>query len=217
MEVTLKAVLDIMGSDSKTPLTSGLDKISTYLLGEMLVGKGYSRSSVNRLLHLMDKSGNEFIERSELPDLAAIQKKLAAWDTDKNGKVTCAEFIAALSKDKQLSDSQRKMYELAFNELDNDGDGKLSEMEAYAGLHAGRANGKTLSDEQLQRILSDLVEKDKNKDGEVSLSEFSAAISPFLTDEDLKTLIAKINRNPDDQITFKEYLTDYYLDWISNN
>ncbi|MFD2643016.1 EF-hand domain-containing protein [Pseudomonas japonica] len=217
MEATLQAVMAIMGTDSKTPLLSGVDKISTYLLGETLISKGYSKDSVHRLLHLMDKSSNSFIERSELPDLILIQKKLDNWDTDRNGKVTCAEFIAALSKDMQLTASQRKMYELAFKELDADNDGQLSHIEAFDGLEVGRAGSKTLSDEQLQRILGELGRKDLNNDGKVSVKEFSEVIGPYLPKEDLQALLKKINLNNDAEITFVEYLKDYYLDWISGN
>jgi Ca2+-binding EF-hand superfamily protein len=217
MEATLQAVLAVMGTNSQTPLTSGIDKMSTYLMGETLVARGYSRDSVGRLLDLMDRSGNGFIERAELPDLLVLQKKLEAWDTDKNGKVTCAEFIAALSKDLQLTDAQRKMYELAFKEIDSNADGNLSQMETFENLHVGRGGPKSFSDEQLQRILSELGRKDLNNDGKVSVREFSEVIGPYLTKEDLKALVEKINLNHDCQISFKEYLTDYYLDWISGN
>lgn len=215
MEATLQAVMEIMGADTKNPLLGGVEKLSTYMLNNMLVSKGYSESSVSQLLYAMDKNNNSFIERSELPDLVAIQKKLDSWDTNKNGKVTCAEFIAALSKDLQLSASQRKMYELAFQELDIDGDGNLSNFEAFTGLEVGRAGSKALSDEQLQRILGELMQKDTNNDGKVSVNEFSDAIGPYLTEEDLKGVIKKINLDGNSQISFVEYLRDYYLDWIS--
>lgn len=215
MEATLQAVMAIMGTDAKNPMLSGVDKMSTYMLSNMLVAKGYSASSVDYLLHVMDKNRNTFIERSELPDLIAIQNKLDSWDTDKNGKVTCAEFIAALSKDLDLTAAQRKLYELAFKELDIDGDGQLSNLEAFKGLEVGRAGSKALSDEQLQRILGELMQKDSNNDGKVTVKEFSEAIGPYLTKEDLQGLIKKINLNNDSQISFVEYLKDYYLDWIS--
>jgi len=216
MEATLQAVMAIMGTNAKTPLLSGVDKMSTFLLSQTLIAKGYDESSVNNLLHTMDKNRNTFIERSELPDLIAIQNKLDSWDVDKNGKVTCAEFVAALSKDMQLSASQRKMYELAFKELDIDGDGTLSNLEAFDGLEVGRAGSKALSDDQLQRILGELIQRDSNNDGKVTVKEFSEALAPYLTKEDLQGLIKKINLNNDCQITFVEYLKDYYLDWISD-
>ncbi|MHA6196871.1 EF-hand domain-containing protein [Pseudomonas wadenswilerensis] len=216
MDVTLQAVMAIMGTDAKSPLLSGVDKISTYLLGQTLIAKGYSEDSVGSLLRQMDKNRNSFIERSELPDLIVIQKKLDSWDADKNGKVTCTEFIAALSKDMQLSPAQRKLYELAFNELDIDGDGRLSNLEAFDGLEVGRTGSKTLSDDQLQRILGELNQRDSNNDGKVTVKEFSDAIGPYLTKEDLQGLIKKINLDNDCQISFVEYLKDYYLDWISD-
>ncbi len=215
MEATLQAVLDIMGSNSKTPLLSGVDRMSTYMMEQSLIARGYSQSSVSQLMYRMDKNRNSFIERTELPDLVLIQNRLDSWDTDKNGKVTSAEFMAALSKDMQLTASQRKLYELAFKELDADGDGKLSSLEAFDGLEIGRTGSKSLSDEQLQRILAELGSKDLNNDGKVTVGEFSDVIGPYLTKEDLQALLKKINLNNDCQITFAEYLKDYYLDWIA--
>ncbi|MEE1924332.1 EF-hand domain-containing protein [Pseudomonas sp. 148P] len=215
MEATLQAVLDIMGSNSKTPLLSGVERMSTYMVEQSLIARGYSQSSVSQLMHRMDKNRNSFIERTELPDLVLIQNRLDSWDTDKNGKVTSAEFMAALSKDMQLTASQRKLYELAFKELDADGDGKLSSLEAFDGLEIGRTGSKSLSDEQLQRILAELGSKDLNNDGKVTVGEFSDIIGPYLTKEDLQALLKKINLNNDCQITFVEYLKDYYLDWIA--
>lgn len=217
MEATLQAVLDIMGTDSKKALTSGVDRMSTYLLAQTLIAKGYSEGSVADLINVMDKNNNDFIERSELPDPIAIQKKLDSWDSDKNGKVSRAEFIAALSKDMQLSPSQRRLYELAFDELDLDGNNQLSANEAFGGLEVGRAGQKTLSDDQLMRILSEFGNKDLNNDGKITVREFSNGIAPYLTPEDLQALLKKINLNGDSQISFVEYLRDYYLDWISGN
>lgn len=216
MEATLQAVLAIMAPDSGVPMLSGVNKVSTFLLGDSLVAKGYSRSSVDALMYQMDKNRDSFIERSELPDLTLVQKMLNGWDANKDGKVTCDEFIAALSKDMQLSDAQRKMYTLAFQELDANKDGKLSSAEAFGALQADGAGKKLLSDEQLQRVLGELARQDLNGDGRVSVKEFSDAIGPYLTDADLKALLKKVNPNGDAEITFAEYLKDYYLDWISD-
>lgn len=70
----------------------------------------------------------------------------------------------------------------------------------------------TLTEEQLERARKAFMNRDANKDGKLTVAEFSAAIEPFLTPNDFEQLLKEVNPNGDDEISWEEFLADYIND-----
>lgn len=70
----------------------------------------------------------------------------------------------------------------------------------------------TLTAEQLKRARKAFESRDANGDGVLTVAEFTDAIKPFLTDEDLEQLLREVNPNGDGEITWEEFLADYEND-----
>ncbi|WP_426119187.1 EF-hand domain-containing protein [Pseudomonas sp. DSP3-2-2] len=69
-----------------------------------------------------------------------------------------------------------------------------------------------LSATQLERVRADFKRLDKNGDGKLTVEEFTTAIADFLTPEDLKQLLAEVDPDKNDEISWEEFLADYEND-----
>ncbi|CAL4084315.1 unnamed protein product, partial [Meganyctiphanes norvegica] len=95
--------------------------------------------------------GSFFYSFGENPTEAELQEILSGVDTDDNGSVDFPEFLMALAKHVEdtdsLSVSEEDMKE-AFREFDTDGDGFISRSELKEAI-------KTLTDEEKYRIIQE--------------------------------------------------------------
>ncbi|OCR25720.1 hypothetical protein AFK24_07105 [Pseudomonas syringae] len=69
-----------------------------------------------------------------------------------------------------------------------------------------------LSATQLERVLADFKSYDTNGDGKLTVAEFSKAVGKFFTPENLERLLAEVNPDKNDRISWKEFLADYEKD-----
>ncbi|KTC58903.1 EF-hand domain-containing protein [Pseudomonas savastanoi] len=69
-----------------------------------------------------------------------------------------------------------------------------------------------LTEKQLARAREDFDRYDTNGDKKVTVAEFSSTMEKYLTPEDFKTLLAKVNSDGNDEISWDEFLTDYEND-----
>ncbi|AVB22059.1 EF-hand domain-containing protein [Pseudomonas syringae USA007] len=69
-----------------------------------------------------------------------------------------------------------------------------------------------LTEKQLARAREDFDRYDTNGDKKVTVAEFGSTMEKYLTPEDFKALLAKINSDGNDEISWDEFLTDYEND-----
>lgn len=69
-----------------------------------------------------------------------------------------------------------------------------------------------LTAEQRERAWNAFKYGDANHDGKLTVDEFTAALKPYLTDEDLEALLKEVNPDGDDEISWQEFLEDYEND-----
>ncbi|MCA5971417.1 MULTISPECIES: EF-hand domain-containing protein [Pseudomonas] len=70
----------------------------------------------------------------------------------------------------------------------------------------------TLTDKQLARVREDFYRYDTNGDKKVTVAEFRLTMEKYLTPEDFDVLLAKINSDGNDEISWEEFLKDYESD-----
>ncbi|MQQ35013.1 EF-hand domain-containing protein [Pseudomonas sp. SZ57] len=70
----------------------------------------------------------------------------------------------------------------------------------------------TLTDKQLARVREDFYRYDTNGDKKVTVAEFRLTMEKYLTPEDFEVLLAKINPDGNDEISWAEFLKDYESD-----
>ncbi|KPY64339.1 Uncharacterized protein ALO46_01696 [Pseudomonas syringae pv. solidagae] len=70
----------------------------------------------------------------------------------------------------------------------------------------------TLTDKQLARVREDFYRYDTNGDKKVTVAEFRLTMEKYLTPEDFDVLLAKINSDGNDEISWEEFLKDYEND-----
>jgi Ca2+-binding EF-hand superfamily protein len=113
-----------------------------------------------------DKDGNGVLSEEEKAALkAAIEAQreafLAKYDTNKDG-VLSPEELAVAKADREAAELAEKT--ATFAKIDTSGDGKLSEAELAAWMPVASAD----------RVKATLTRMDTDKDGFVSLAEFTA-------------------------------------------
>ncbi|WP_166219966.1 EF-hand domain-containing protein [Pseudomonas atagonensis] len=69
-----------------------------------------------------------------------------------------------------------------------------------------------LTDEQRKRAKEAFNNYDSNKDGRVTVEEFTRVVEKFLTPETTAALLKEVNPNDDDEISWEEFLKDYEND-----
>ncbi|WP_054086015.1 MULTISPECIES: EF-hand domain-containing protein [Pseudomonas syringae group] len=69
-----------------------------------------------------------------------------------------------------------------------------------------------LTEKQLARAREDFKRYDANGDKKVTVAEFRSTMEKYLTPEDFKALLAKINSDGNDEISWEEFLADYEND-----
>jgi calcium-dependent protein kinase len=96
------------------------------------------------------------------PAESVVNDFMASVDIDNNGYIEYSEFIsAAINKEKAFTNGNLKM---AFNYFDTDKSGKISISELK------KAFGNGYSEEMYKDLIKEF---DLNKDGEISLDEFT--------------------------------------------
>lgn len=62
-----------------------------------------------------------------------------------------------------------------------------------------------LTEKQKKEIAENIARYDTNKDGKVSVEEFTTFIKPYLTPEVFKQVLARFNTNKDGEISLEEF------------
>lgn len=115
-------------------------------------------------------------EAGEVTAIDIRKSDFDRFDTDRDGKVTFAEYQAR----------QRQMLEAGFRELDGDGDGALSEAE-YGRI--GQPMIVRVQSPEAQKVITETIEG-----------------GPLVKPEELKARFAKLDANDDGRLSLKEYL-----------
>lgn len=116
-------------------------------------GKGFKKADPQAMIQRFDKNGDGVLEIKELPEL--LQQRLAAADTNKDGKLSVQELEAHRAT--RMEEHGKKK----FAALDKNGDGVLTKDE--------------VGDEKWQRI----GKADANGDGRVTQDELKQARKAF--------------------------------------
>jgi Ca2+-binding EF-hand superfamily protein len=69
-----------------------------------------------------------------------------------------------------------------------------------------------LTSDQLERVKKAFKTRDANGDGTVSVDEFSAVLTPWMTEAEIKEYLKVANPNGDSEISYEEFLEDYKRD-----
>jgi len=113
---------------------------------------------------MVELGGNPFISRI-----------FQLFDSDKDNRVTLAEFTQAIEYFGRL-DQEEEQYNFAFRIYDVDGDGHISGEELYRTLH--QLVGQHYTDTQLEQVVHNtMMEFDRDGDNMLNLEEFRLLLS----------------------------------------
>ena len=128
---------------------------------------------------LFDKDGDGSITCEELrtvmtslgqnPTTTDLQEMIQEVDSDGNGKIEFSEFLNMMAQKMSTRNFNDEALE-AFNVLDKDGSGSISEAELRQIMNN---IGEEITDEEIREMMN---EADLDGDGQVSFKEFAAII-----------------------------------------
>ena len=128
---------------------------------------------------LFDKDGDGSITSEELrtvltslgqnPSITELHEIIQEVDSDGNGKIEFSEFLNMMAQKMGTRNFNDEALE-AFNVLDKDGSGSISESELRQIMNN---IGEKLTDEEIREMMN---EADLDGDGQVSFKEFAAII-----------------------------------------
>ena len=104
-----------------------------------------------------------------LPD-DQLQKYFAVLDTDLDGKVSLAEYIASIEPPDPEPDSDEDAGTAAFRMYDRNGNGWIDKYEMKAAL---MAQGCMMDDDEVDEVIRGC---DEDGDGQINIEEFLAAM-----------------------------------------
>merc|ERR1711970_677676 len=118
-------------------------------------------------LSVLDKNGNGFLDQDEMPGdvpASAFNTMKNLMDSNKDGKISLAEYQAGAAKQQQAQGNKEQQAELGLQALDSNGDGLLERSELPGPPPKDAWDGM-------------LKVMDKNGDQKLSLEEYKAGMA----------------------------------------
>lgn len=126
---------------------------------------------------MFDKDGDGHITTDELGDIFRSLGELATdeeiahlvkeVDTDGDGEIDFSEFVAMMSKQKEMAEDEPDIAREAFNMFDKDGNGQITADELRQLM---RKLGESLSGKEIEMMIE---EADADGDGQINFEEFA--------------------------------------------
>jgi len=155
--------------------------------------------TIKRIFQDIDTEGTGRLNKETLAralkdlgvDAAVARQAADAMDTDRDGKINWTEFVAACIRlgNENFDDDLRKL----FQEVDRDGDGKLSEQDL-----AELLSSEHLDQDMVKEVLADLVGRSEN-DGQVDWAQFRKHFRSASVTENEVARISRLEQEEDEE------------------
>jgi len=165
-------------------------------LGRDLVESISNYSSVSKLKKVLVRM---LANQMTKDDHRALQHQFNKMDTDGNGLINLDEMASYLHKQGGNYEEARATASHIIQQLDQDGDGQISEREWWDARLATKFQDDTIIKDQFNRI-------DDNGDGYITHDELAKLFNGQLTVDLIKQMIKEVDKNNDGKISFDEFV-----------